>query len=165
MIRSFLLCSVFLCQASLADKLPLQNWNSNSLQQLSAHYYRQPFLLVFWSLDCPACYKEFEVLSHWKENHPNSHLVIVSTDPLDMEDEVQNVLIEYQLTQSNVWIFANEPSAKIRNSIDSTWFGELPRSYFFDAQHQSHAHSGALTSAQLKKWQSFITEKITPHEH
>jgi len=82
-----------------------------------------------------------------------------------MEGEVLNVLTEYQLNQTDVWIFANEPSAKIRSGIDSTWFGELPRSYFFDAQHQSHAHSGAITPIQLEKWQSFITEKATKHEH
>ena len=82
-----------------------------------------------------------------------------------MASEVQSVLTEYQLDQADVWIFANEPNAKIRNGIDPTWFGELPRSYFFDAQHQSQAHSGAITPAQLEKWQAFITEKSTKHEH
>jgi len=165
MIRALIVCSVFFCQISIADTLTLKNWGSNSLKQLSTQYQQRPFLLVFWSLECPACYKEFEALSTWKKNHHNSHLVIVSTDPLDMEDEVKNVLVEYELTQSDVWIFSNEPSAKIRNSIDSTWFGELPRSYFFDTQHQSHAHSGALTSTQLKKWQSFIMKKATKNAH
>ena len=167
MINKLLLCSLFLCQISLADTLTLKQWDSNSLRQLSMHYHQQPFLLVFWSLDCPACYKEFDTLSRWKRGYPGSHLIIVSTDSLAMASEVQDVLIEYQLNQSDTWIFANEPTAKIRNSIDSKWFGELPRRYFFDAQHQPHSHSGTLTTDQLNNWQTFITTKetVTTHEY
>jgi len=41
---------------------------------------------------------------------------------------------------------------KLRFYIDPGWYGELPRSYFYDAAQQRSGHSGALTRAQLQDW-------------
>ncbi|HIL91907.1 MAG TPA: redoxin domain-containing protein [Cycloclasticus sp.] len=156
MIRTLLFCSLFVCHVAMADTLMLKQWSTHSLEQVSQRYQHQPYLLVFWSLECPTCYKEFEALSAWKQKHPNANLIIVSTDSLNLASDVNAVLTEYQLEQSDTWIFSDQPTAMVRNSIDPKWFGELPRSYFFDAEHQAHSHSGALTTLQLKKWQQFI---------
>jgi len=162
MIRNLLLWLILISPASFADTTTLQPWRTHSLSELKEHYQQQPFLLVFWSLECPACYDEFEALKIWTQRYPKSNLVIVSTDSQDLQKEVIDVLNEYRLETNSLWIFSNEPRAKLRQAIDDSWFGELPRSYFFNTQHQAHSHSGALTGEQLEKWQYFISTQKTP---
>ena len=42
--------------------------------------------------------------------------------------------------------------AKLRYGIDPSWFGELPRSYFYDAAHNRLPHSGALNEDHIEAW-------------
>jgi thiol-disulfide isomerase/thioredoxin len=161
-MKKLLLSCLLIGSFSFADSLTLQSWGSNSLEALKNRYQYQPFLLVFWSLECPSCYKEFEALSHWKKKHPDSHLVIVSTDANNTRDDAIGVIKEYELDDADTWIFSHEPSPKLRNDIDPNWFGELPRSYFFNRQHQAFAHSGALTPSQLEQWQIMLSKKHQP---
>jgi thiol-disulfide isomerase/thioredoxin len=161
-MKRLLISLLFMSATSFADTPSLQPWSIQSLEAAKELYTKQPFLLVLWSLDCPACFDEFEALSHWKKQHPDSHLVLVSTDTIDMKSEVLSVLQDYQLEQADIWIFSNEPTAKLRHSIDGRWFGELPRSYFFSSQHKTISHSGALTNEQLHKWQRFISTQPPP---
>lgn len=166
MLKKLLLCCLLISYVSFADKLSLQRWDSTCMNQLKQKHQQQAFLLVLWSLDCPACFEEFEVLKHWKNKHPDSTLVLISTDSNNRQEEVINVLNEYSLNQADVWIFSDENKAKLRNSIDKTWFGELPRSYFFTAQQQTIAHSGALTKKQLEQWQQLISiEEANRNKH
>ncbi|MBL4574831.1 MAG: hypothetical protein JKY51_01865 [Opitutaceae bacterium] len=157
MMRKLLLCCVLFSSVCIADSLTLQRWDTTSFSHLKQKYRQHAFLLVIWSLDCPACFKEFTALSRWKEQYPDSNLVLVSTDASEMQDDVIGVLNEYGLNNADVWIFSNENKATLRNSIDTNWFGELPRSYFINIQQKTFSHSGALTSNQLSQWQRIIS--------
>jgi iron complex outermembrane receptor protein len=41
---------------------------------------------------------------------------------------------------------------RLRFSIDPTWHGELPRSYFYAADDSFKAHSGILTEEKLQEF-------------
>ncbi|MGE4630656.1 MAG: hypothetical protein AAEC86_09460 [Pseudohongiellaceae bacterium] len=49
-------------------------------------------------------------------------------------------------------MFADNFAERLRFSIDPNWYGELPRSYFFDAKHNMSSHSGIMTKALLPGW-------------
>ncbi|MBE9539252.1 MAG: hypothetical protein IMF06_09235 [Proteobacteria bacterium] len=50
------------------------------------------------------------------------------------------------------WIFSGDFAEKIRYNIDPSWHGELPRSYFYSADHTRQAHSGTLSEQMLIRW-------------
>ena len=55
----------------------------------------------------------------------------------------------YSLTLVSSDAFSPE---KLRYVIDQDWYGELPRSYYYDADHQRSSHSGTLSQQQLSAW-------------
>ena len=50
------------------------------------------------------------------------------------------------------WMFADEFSERVRYSVDKSWRGEMPRTYFFDAAHDAAAHSGLLDRRMVEQW-------------
>ena len=112
----------------------------------------QGFLLALWSVDCPPCMAELSMLGELLEEHPDLPLVLVSTDQIDQRADAEDFLIEYGLEGITSWMFADPFAERLRFTIDPQWFGELPRSYYFDAQHQPEAHSGILSETQARTW-------------
>ncbi len=160
-MKNLILSCLLILSVSIANATPIKDWNSNSLEHVKNTYKNQPFLLVLWSLDCPSCFKEFTALGKWLKKHSQHHVVIVSTDSSTMLPDVRDVINEYNLNNTDLWIYSKENPVKLRQSVDSKWFGELPRSYFFNKQHQSKAHSGALTDEQLNLWHTLISKTNT----
>ena len=59
--------------------------------------------------------------------------------------------------QTKNWSQSNRANAeadedKLRYSIDPTWYGELPRTYFYDADHQITPLSGKISNSFLDTW-------------
>lgn len=152
-----LILSLLYSSALFAEPIALKSFNEQSLKLISKQYAGQPFLMILWSLDCPACFDEFELLSHWVQKNPAANLVLISTDPVSQEVEVKKVLNEYQLAKRDNWIFSSQVHVSLRYAIDPNWYGELPRSYFFDQQHTPYAHSGVLSSEALTKIADLLT--------
>lgn len=134
-------------------KIPsIKFFQMNSLKAIEEKYEYNDFILVLWSLECPPCYKELKLLSRWWKNNPNLKLVLVSTDSPDQIDAVKNFLDENRLIDGDNWAFSNASTMKLRYSIDPQWYGELPRSYFYQANKPRQAVSGILTEQHLKQW-------------
>ncbi len=129
-----------------------QPFHADSLAGIERQFTGESFLLVLWSVDCPPCYRELEILGRVQQEYPQMNLVLVATDPITMQHETAMVLEEYRLEVSANWIFADSHVERLRYSIDPQWYGELPRSYFYDEEHQRTAHSGVLTEAQVRHW-------------
>jgi len=111
-------------------------------------------MLVLWSLDCPPCYKELAMLAEQTNKNPQLNLVLVSTDTTDDIKEIQQKLSQFGFSHANAWVFENDIAQQLRYEIDPNWYGELPRSYLFDAQHNRQAISGILKPAVLQHWRS-----------
>ena len=41
---------------------------------------------------------------------------------------------------------------RIRYGVDPEWYGELPRTYFYNNEGNREAHSGILTKKLLSQW-------------
>lgn len=149
--RSLLLASALFCSASFAGE-GLQPFTAETLQQVEAQYEGQPFLLVLWSVHCAPCFAELEMLGDMLAQDPQLPLVLVATDAPDMREHVEDVLADYALDAVTTWHFADAIPEKLRYAIDPQWFGELPRSYYYDAAHARSGHSGTLQRAQLEQW-------------
>ena len=145
-----LLLSTWLSSSIAAPAL--KPFDSESLDQILQQREGQAFVLVLWSIDCPPCIKELAQIQQLREQFSATNLVLVATDDIGYADEVQQLLAAHQLEQMDNWVFANPMPERLRFRIDPSWYGELPRSYFYQASHQRLAHSGRLSNEMLQGW-------------
>lgn len=130
----------------------MKPFEMTSLEQIKAARSGQPFLLVLWSVDCPPCIKELSQLRSFREEFGARGLVLLSTDGPMEHDLVIRTIAEYGLQDFDNWAFSDNFADRLRYSIDPAWYGELPRAYFYDADHQRLAVSGMLSPEVLETW-------------
>lgn len=144
---AILILSISLSSFSAAQNF--QPFVAGTLDEIKAAYAGKPFLLNLWSTDCLPCRLELEMLGKLKAEQPDFPLVLISTDLIDYQEESFYILEDYGLENIQTWIFADTFTERLRYSIDPTWYGELPRSYLYNADHSFAAHSGVLTQELL----------------
>jgi thiol-disulfide isomerase/thioredoxin len=153
MIRILLIPIVFLVFSwPLHAAQVIREYELGSYNNILSERQTKAFLLVFWSLDCPPCYQELATLQTLLIKHPDLDLVLVSTDAVSESNEIQRVLDKNRLTRVDAWVFSDAVSQHLRYEVDSSWYGELPRSYLFDARHQRQTVTGIMQPAILESW-------------
>ena len=150
----FLLLALFAGQLSAQEDL--HPFKAGSLAKIKQSREGKPFILMIWSVDCASCMKELEVLAGMISKHPDLNIVMIATDDASRKEPVKTMLNRHGLNGVESWIFADASIQRLRYEIDSSWFGELPRSYFYDAAHQRIAHSGALSAEHIDAWLAAI---------
>ena len=130
----------------------LRPFDQTSYATIIAEHRDRPFVLAFWSLDCPPCHRELAGLGRWLTGHPDTALVLVSTDENPGEEALE-VLRKHDLQAADNWAMTMPFDTPVRFTIDPMWYGELPRTYLFDADHQRQSFSGVLAEHTLELWQ------------
>lgn len=112
----------------------------------------EPFVLMLWSLDCVYCKASLNTLSA-ESKRRKLRLVTVATDSAD--DLQVTAQLRQRLAQAGVrsqaWAFGDAPQEQLRYAIDPKWYGELPRSYWYDAAGRRTAYSGLIDDKVLAK--------------
>ena len=124
----------------------------DSFEQIKEHYNGQEFLVGLWSVDCPPCLVELQFMGELLELNPDLPYVLISTDPIEEREFAGDFLEDFQLDGIESWMFADSFVERLRYSIDPGWYGELPRSYFFDRSHDMQSHSGIVSEELLESW-------------
>ncbi len=139
--------AIFLATSHAAHAQPsaLNAFTFGSYQQLLTKYTGQPFILVIWSITCPSCVKDMALLSTLHKSWPNLKMVTLATDAITESEPVQAILTKHQLSDLENWIFSEDNTKKLNYEIDPSWYGELPRTYFFDSSHNRQGVSGVLS--------------------
>lgn len=138
--------------SGVGTEIDIRPFTGETFAAIQEEYEGREFLLALWSVDCPPCMVELDMLGRLTEEHPELPLVLVSTDPIDQREDAEDFLLDYDLAAIRSWMFADPFAERLRFTIDPQWYGELPRSYYFDEDHQSEAHSGILTESQVRAW-------------
>ena len=92
------------------------------------------FTLVFWSLICSPCLKELQTISNNKL-YAGSKFIFVSIDGNDLRADVTKMIRRLKLESAEHWIFDSRKIDEIITSVDENWYGEVPRNYYFDYEH------------------------------
>ena len=124
----------------------------DSFAAIQERFAGREFLVGLWSVDCPPCLVELDMMGEILAQEPDLPFVLISTDPIAEREEAAEFLEDFGLADIESWMFADSFEERLRFSIDPAWYGELPRSYFFDADHNRHAHSGIMTRELLEEW-------------
>ncbi|MEI6706471.1 MAG: hypothetical protein WCK96_04955 [Methylococcales bacterium] len=136
---------ILLTNTAKAESPSLKPFITGSYQQLLSSNTGKPFMLAIWSITCPSCIKDMIVLNAVHKAHPEINIIMLSTDDIAETAEAQKILANNQLSDIEQWIYAEENSQKLQFEIDPTWYGELPRTYFFNKTHQRESVSGVLS--------------------
>lgn len=150
----WVLIAVFVAlAASYVDaRAATREFGPGSLAAIEQAHRGQPFLLKMWSVDCPPCVKDLGMLLEKLKRHRKLKLVLVSVDEKPAEQQVAATLRRLGMDQVESWIFAPGDARSLRREIDPEWYGELPRTYFYDAAHARVALTGPLTDAHVNAW-------------
>lgn len=133
----------------------LQPFEPASMQQIVQQHKGKPFVLFIWSLDCTYCQTSLDVLAQAKRGDKDLTIVTLSTDAA--ADTQAVALMEKRLDelkmQNHAWAFGSASPEKLKYAIDPKWFGEKPRSYWFNARGERIAYSGVLTAEKVRALQ------------
>lgn len=150
-LRLLLLLLAGMAGASTAAPAELRPFVAGSYAAIAQAHAGRPFLLVFWSMDCPPCHEELAMLGDLRRER-DFDLVVVATDGADAAGSAAGVLEEKGLGEAEAWVFADPFVRRLRHEVDPRWYGELPRSYLFGAGGQREPVSGRLRRARVEAW-------------
>ncbi|TCS36013.1 thiol-disulfide isomerase/thioredoxin [Paucimonas lemoignei] len=156
MLRILLACVLFLMWATSAHAVDtIHAFGPDSLKQIMASHTGKPYVIVVWGLDCAYCQASFAALAEAQRARKFT-VVTIATDPADDPQARRLIMKKLQASglASQIWAFGDAPVEQLRYAIDPKWFGELPRTYWINAQGEKRAHSGALSKAVIDKLSS-----------
>ena len=148
-IFALLLCLSTACAFAAQETRPFVHGSRHAI--VAAHQGK-PFILALWSLDCTHCRDDLALLGKLQSRYPALDVVLVSTDTPMQQSEIQAVLEKYALQRAESWVFSDSYADRLRYEIDSQWYGELPRTYFFDASGVAIAVSGKIRLEPTENW-------------
>ena len=138
-------------------------FTADSFAAIRDNYDDGELLVGLWSMHCAPCLAELKLMGEILAEKPDLPFVLISTDPMSEREYAVDILEKYGLSGRESWMFANTFAERLRYSIDPEWYGELPRSYFFDLEGSVLRHSGSMTLEQLNSWFDWDsgTESVT----
>jgi thiol-disulfide isomerase/thioredoxin len=133
----------------------LQAFSHEAFKILKKEKLDERWLIVLWSLDCPACFKELKLIQTLQDSNKDKRLNVVFIN-VDDSDEVElernQVISFYKMNNFDNFYFTDAMADKSRYQIDPSWFGELPRSYFVNENGKLQGKSGLLDEALIRQW-------------
>ncbi len=148
-IISLLLCLSAAC-ASAAQET--KHFVRGSYQEIVSARAGKPFIIGFWSLTCTNCIDDLAMFGKLAKKYRDLDLVLVATDTPEQKRELAHTLQRYRLERTESWVFADGFVERLRYEVDPQWYGELPRTYFYDARGNAVAVSGKLERVQIERW-------------
>ncbi len=144
-----LFCTFVNMQAYAFSKI----FTQENFAQLKQQNFGQQWLMILWSVDCPACFKELALIQKVRQQHPDILIAIINADDsIDIGIERERIITSYQLQSVPNYHFSEGQGNYSRFLIDNNWYGELPRSYFIDVMGKFHGKSGLIEGQMVKKW-------------
>ena len=144
-----LMCLSSAC--SVAEQIS-KHFVRGSYQEIVSARAGKPFIISLWSLDCTYCRDDMVLFGKLSKIYHDLDLVLISTDTPEQMKEIARTLQKYPLKKAESWVFADSFVERLRYEVDTQWYGELPRTYFYDAQGHASALSGKLDYAQIERW-------------
>lgn len=147
---ALLLMLTFVSAASATESV--RPFTTGSLDQILAPRAGKPFILVLWSLECQYCPTELKMLSELKRSHPKLDVVLIATDAISDIPQVASRAESYGMGKMEQWVFAEDMPERLRLEIDGRWYGEVPRTYFYDRKHQREVKTGLINKKFVEDW-------------
>lgn len=148
----FVMLAVLLFAAPVraAETLP---FTADSLARIKAQYSGRPFILSLWSAEeCGYCIAELTLFGKLAKTRKRLPLVLVATDSAEHAPAIRKTLGQLGLAAVDSWVFDDAIPERLRHAIDPAWYGEVPRTYLYDASHRRETIVGVLSEQRLRAW-------------
>jgi len=145
LLKIIFICSLLGSTTIHAQQMNIKLFAKDSYQQILNEYKQQPLILILWSVTCSSCLSEMKLIQQIHQQKPKLNIIMLSVDGPEFHQEMAEIISQKKLTEIEHWGFSEDNSPALRYAIDSRWYGELPRTYFFDSQHNKTGISGALS--------------------
>lgn len=149
---TLIIMSLILMGQASAKESTIQPFIKGSFEQIQKEHQDKPYIIAFWSETCGYCMKELALFGKLLKRHPGVEIVTISTDPFLNDDTVNRILSSKNLQDVQKWVFADNYAARLYSDVDPKWRGELPLTYFFDANNQKLKHMGTINKQELIAW-------------
>ena len=127
-------------------------FDMNTRKVIEKRYIDQPLIISFWSIDCPYCIDDLKKLGKALSKNTNVKLITVCVDGKESAKKAERILSQANLPKHEQYQYAEVDEDRLRYNIDPAWYGELPRTYFYNAAHQVTPLSGKISNSFLDKW-------------
>jgi thiol-disulfide isomerase/thioredoxin len=148
-LKTLLLLLVF---SNFSFAYELMPFEINTRNVIEKKYLNQPLIISFWSIDCPYCIDDLKKLGKALSKNTNVKLITVCVDGKESAKKAERILSQANLPKHEQYQYAEVDEDRLRYNIDPAWYGELPRTYFYDATHQVTPLSGKISNSFLDKW-------------
>ena len=148
-LKTLLLLLVF---SNFSFAYELMPFEINTRNVIEKKYLNQPLIISFWSIDCPYCIDDLKKLGKALSKNTNVKLITVCVDGKESAKKAERILSQANLPKHEQYQYAEVDEDRLRYNIDPAWYGELPRTYFYDAAHQVTPLSGKISNSFLDKW-------------
>ncbi|MCC6915698.1 TlpA disulfide reductase family protein [Nitrosomonas sp.] len=152
MMRHLLVILLLVVAATASAAEGVRHFVTGSMATIQEEHAGKPFVLFLWSLTCTYCPTELKMLGEFRQQHPELNLVLIAADTPEEEPEIVSHLADYGLNQTERWVFAEEMPERLRFEIDRRWYGEVPRTYFYDRNHLREVKTGLVGEEYVKNW-------------
>ena len=142
----------FLFFSHLSFAYEFMPFDMNTRKVIEKRYIDQPLIISFWSIDCPYCIDDLKKLGKALSKNTNVQLITVCVDGKESAKKAERILSQANLPKHEKYQYAEVDEDRLRYNIDPAWYGELPRTYFYDAAHQVTPLSGKISNSFLDKW-------------
>ena len=142
----------FLFFSHLSFAYEFMPFDMNTRKVIEKRYIDQPLIISFWSIDCPYCLDDLKKLGKALSKNTNVKLITVCVDGKESAKKAERILSQANLPKHEKYQYAEVDEDRLRYNIDPAWYGELPRTYFYDAAHQVTPLSGKISNSFLDKW-------------
>jgi len=143
-----LIASLFFTVNTYAEQVKIKSFQKESYQKILTQYKGQPLVLILWSVTCSSCLSEMALIQQVHQQYPKLNMLMLSVDGPEFHQEMMQIIQQQKLSTMEHWGFAEDNSPALRYAVDSRWYGELPRTYFFDREHHKTGISGVLSHKQ-----------------
>lgn len=158
-MRRFLLVLMLTLTGTAGAAENVRSFVPGSLAQILAAREGKPFILVFWSLECQYCPTELKMLSELKRRHPKLDVVLVATDTPNDAPQLAARTKNYGMGKAEQWVFTEDMPERLRFEVDRRWYGEVPRTQFYDRAHQREVKTGLINQKFVEDW---LARNVTP---
>lgn len=136
-----------------AGAAELRAFTPDSLAAIQVKYAGRPFILSLWSAnDCVHCITELTLFGKLAKSRPRLPLVLVATDGMEHAASAQQIQKRHGLTRIDSWMFDDPIPERLRQTIDPGWYGDIPRTYLYNARHERETIIGVIREDALKRW-------------
>lgn len=149
-LASCLLGMCLCAPAAAAEPMPFK---ATSLAAIQAKYAGRPFILSLWSAnDCAHCITELTLFGKLLKSRPQLPLVLVATDGVEHATLAHQIQKRHGLARVDSWMFDDPIPERLRQAVDPGWYGDIPRTYLYNARHERETIVGVIREDTLKRW-------------